>query len=151
MSKNWRASDRVLQIQKSAIHEMTRLSKGIKDVAFLSWAKPTSDTPKHIKDGAIKAINEGLVGGYSPNEGIFELRQEIVRKLKRDNNITATPDQIIVTVGAIEGLADAIMAIIDPGDEVILPTPTYSTHIRQVIIASGKPIQIGRASCRERV
>jgi len=142
MSENWRASNRVKQIQKSAIHEMTRLSKEIKDVAFLSWAKPTSDTPKHIKDGAIKAINEGLVGGYSTNAGIPELRQEIVRKLERDNNIHATLDQIIVTVGAIEGLIDAIMAIIDPGDEVILPTPTYSTHIRQVIIASGKPVLV---------
>ncbi len=142
MSNNWRASNRVKQIQKSAIHEMTRLSKEIDDVSFLSWAKPTSDAPKHINDGAIKAINEGLVGGYSTNAGILELRQEIVKKLKRDNNIPATPDQIIVTVGAIEGLMDAIMAIIDPGDEVILPTPTYSTHIRQVIIASGIPVLV---------
>lgn len=78
MNNNCRASNRVMQIQKSAIHEMTRLSKEIKDVAFLSWAKPTSDTPKHIKDGAIKVINENLVGGYSTNAGILELRQEIV-------------------------------------------------------------------------
>ncbi len=65
MKEDWRISDRVLQIQKSAIHEMTRLSKEIEDAAFLSWAKPTSDTPEHIKEAAITAIKKGLVGGYS--------------------------------------------------------------------------------------
>ena len=135
-------SNRVMQIQKSAIHEMTRLSKEIDDVAFLSWAKPTTDTPEHIKEAAISAIKNGLVGGYSPTDGLVELRQEIVRKLKRDNNINADISQLLVTVGAIEGLAAAVMAIIDPGDEVILPTPTYSTHIRQVQIASGKPVLV---------
>jgi aspartate/methionine/tyrosine aminotransferase len=57
--------DRVRQIPKSAIHEMTRLSKAVDDVAFLSWAKPTMDTPAHIKEAAISAIQQGLVGGYS--------------------------------------------------------------------------------------
>lgn len=142
MKENWRFSDRIMQIQKSAIHEMTRLSREMEDVAFLSWAKPTSDTPEHIKNAAIKAIKKGLVGGYSESAGLPELRREIVKKLNRDNNIDATNDQILVTVGAIEGLAAAVMAIIDPGDEVILPTPTYSTHIRQVLIASGKPVLV---------
>ena len=71
-----------------------------------------------------------------------ELREEIVVKLERDNNIEANLSQILITVGAIEGLAAAVMALIDPGDEVILPTPTYSTHIRQVRIASGKPVLV---------
>jgi len=142
MKENWRFSDRIMQIQKSAIHEMTRLSRKMEDVAFLSWARPTSDTPEHIKDAAVKAIKKGLVGGYSESAGLPELRTEIVKKLHRDNNIDATNDQVLVTVGAIEGLAAAVMAIIDPGDEVILPTPTYSTHIRQVLIASGKPVLV---------
>jgi aminotransferase len=142
MNDNWRISDRVMQIQKSAIHEMTRLSKEIKDVAFLSWAKPTSDTPEHIKEAAITAIKNGLVGGYSGTSGLLELREEIVKKLKRDNNVDAGISEILVTVGAIEGLSAAIMALVDPGDEVILPSPTYSTHIRQVIIASGKPVLV---------
>jgi len=129
------ASMRVQQIGKSAIHEMTRLSKEIDDVAFLSWAKPTSGTPGHIDDAAIEAIRSGLAGGYSPSEGLEELRNEIAIKLRRDNHIDATPSQILVTVGAIEGLAAAVMAAIDPGDEVIMPSPTYSTHIRQVRIA----------------
>jgi aminotransferase len=133
-------SNRVIQIPKSAIHEMTRLSKDIKDVAFLSWAKPTSGAPKHIGEAAITAIKDGLVDGYSVSAGLPELRQEIVKKLKRDNSIDATISQIIVTVGAIEGLAVSIMTTIDPGDEVILPSPTYSTHINQVALASGKPV-----------
>ncbi|MCK4352920.1 pyridoxal phosphate-dependent aminotransferase [candidate division WOR-3 bacterium] len=140
--KDLKISNRVMQIQKSAIHEMTRLSKEIEDVAFLSWAKPTSDTPEHIKEGAISAIKNGLVGGYSENAGLLELRKEIVEKLKRDNNIDADVSQILVTVGAIEGLSASVMAFIDPGDEVILPTPTYSTHIRQVMIASGRPVLV---------
>ena len=135
-------SKRVKQIQKSAIHEMTRLSKQYDDVAFLSWAKPTSGTPEHINDAAISAIKKGLVGGYSQNDGLPELREEIVKKLKRDNNIKSNISELLVTVGAIEGLAAAVMATIDPGDEVILPTPTYSTHIRQVELASGKPVLV---------
>jgi aminotransferase len=135
-------SNRVNQIKKSAIHEMTRLSKQYDDVAFLSWAKPTTGTPKHINNAVIEAINKGLTGGYSQSEGLPELREEIVKKLKRDNHIDANISQIIVTVGAIEGLAASVLATIDPGDEVILPTPTYSTHITQVKLASGIPVLI---------
>ena len=140
MKDNMRISNRVMQIKKSAIHEMTSLSKDIDDVAFLSWAKPTSDTPEHIKEGAISAIRDGLVGGYSASSGLLELREEIVKKLKKYNNIDANPSQIIVTVGAVEGLTAAVLAVIDPGDEVIFPSPTYSTHIQEVILASGKPV-----------
>lgn len=142
MDDSGRISNRVLQIQKSAIHEMTRLSKEVKDVAFLSWARPTSDTPEHIKEAAISAIKNGLVGGYSESPGLPELRAEIAKKLMRDNNIDANLSQILVTVGAVEGLSAAIMAVVDPGDEVILPSPTYSTHIQQVVIASGRPVLV---------
>jgi aminotransferase len=142
MRKSPTAANRVAQIGKSAIHEMTRLSKEIEDVAFLSWAKPTSDTPEHIKEAAISAIRDGHVGGYSETPGLPALREEIVKKLLRDNSIKADVSQILVTVGAIEGLAATIMAVVDPGDEVILPSPTYSTHIRQVLLASGKPVLV---------
>ena len=137
-----RIANRVNQIGKSAIHEMTRLSKEIDDVAFLSWAKPTIDTPEHIKEAAILAIRDGRVGGYSESSGLPQLREAIVEKLIRDNHVNAHAGEIIVTVGAIEGLAAAVTAVIDPGDEVILPTPTYSTHIRQVQMASGNPILV---------
>ncbi len=142
MKNDRRISNRVGQIGKSAIHEMTRLSKEVDDVAFLSWAKPTSDTPEHIKEAAINAIKNGSVGGYSENAGLLKLREEIVRKLNRDNKVEANTSQVLVTVGAIEGLSAAVMAVIDPGDEVILPSPTYSTHIRIVAIASGKPVLV---------
>jgi aminotransferase len=135
-----RIANRVGNMSKSAIHEMTRLSKEVDDVAFLSWAKPTSDTPDHIKEAAIAAIRQGRVGGYTENAGLLELREEIVKKLKRDNHVDAEISQVMVTVGAIEGLAAAVMAVVDPGEEVILLTPTYSTHVRQVIMASGKPV-----------
>jgi len=133
-------SKRIQQIPKSAIHEMTRLSKEIDDVAFLSWAKPTSGAPKHIREAAARAIVYGLSDGYSESMGLIELREETAKKLARDNHIKANASQIIVTVGAIEGLAAALLTFVDPGDEVILPSPTYSTHINQVLMASAKPV-----------
>jgi aminotransferase len=145
MGNNLRISNRVRQMGVSAIHKMTRLSKGIDDVAFLSWAKPTSDTPDHIKQAAVQAIDDGLVGGYSPPLGLPALREEIAKKLIRDNHVAASASQILVTVGAIEGLAAAVMTVVDPGDEVIVPSPTYATHIRQVLLASGKPVLVPSA------
>jgi aminotransferase len=142
MSSERLVSRRVSGLARSAIHEMTRLSQEVEDVAFLSWAKPTTDTPTHIREAAVRAIELGLAGGYSPTSGLPALRGAIADKLLRDNGIEADASQIIVTVGAIEGLSAAIMAVVDPGDEVILPTPTYSTHIRQVRLASGEPVLV---------
>lgn len=133
-------SDRVLAMPKSAIHEMTRLSKSVDDVAFLSWAKPTTGTPEHIRQAAIRAITDGKTGGYSEPAGLGELREEIAGKLRRINGIEASADEIVVTIGAIEGLSAAMLAVVNPGDEVIIPVPGYSTHIRQVSMASGTPV-----------
>ena len=135
-------SRRVADIKKSAIHEMTRLSKQHEDVAFLSWARPTSGTPGHIRRAAIVALREDMAGGYSETAGMLPLRKEIARKLKAENDIDAEPSNIIVTVGAVEGLSAAVMAVVDPGDEVILPDPTYSTHIQMVQLASGRPVMV---------
>ena|SRR6056297_636971 len=135
-------SERALNIPKSAIHEMTRLSKQVDDVAFLSWAKPTSDTPSHIKDAAVKAIQDGKTAGYSETTGLYELREAIAKKLKSINGINATSDEVLVTIGAIEGLSAAILATVNPGEEVIIPVPGYSTHIRQVEIAGGIPVLV---------
>ncbi|MBN1675164.1 MAG: pyridoxal phosphate-dependent aminotransferase [Kiritimatiellae bacterium] len=133
-------SHRVSQIPKSAIHEMTRLSAALDDVAFLSWAKPTSGTPDHINEAAIRAIQDGRTGGYSEPAGLLGLREKIAEKLNTFNGIQASAEEIVVTVGAIEGLSAAVMAAIDPGDEVIIPVPGYSTHIQQVLLASGQPV-----------
>ena len=140
MTQTARVSQRVSSIPPSAIHQMTRLSKEVEDVAFLSWAKPTADTPEHIKEAAIAAIRDGLVGGYSETAGLPALREAVAEKLKRDNHIGASSAEVLVTVGAIEGLTAVVFALVDPGDEVILPSPTYSTHIRQVRMASGTPV-----------
>jgi len=140
MSRLHGPSKRVTGIPPSAIHAMTALSKTVEEVAFLSWAKPTSTAPDHIHEAAAAAIVDGRADGYSETKGLQELREEIVKKLKRDNGIEADADEIIVTVGAIEGLSAALMTAIDPGDEVILPSPTYSTHINQVQLASGVPV-----------
>jgi len=133
-------SKRAGDIPVSAIHEMTRLSATLSDVAFLSWARPEGDTPEFINNAAIEAIKKNLVSAYSPVPGLLELREAIAEKLKKDNDIEATPAEILITVGAIEGLFAAVMAVIDPGDEVLLPSPNYSTHTIQVKMASGVPV-----------
>jgi len=133
-------SKRVSAIPPSAIHRMTALSKEIDDVAFLSWAKPTAAAPEHVRLAAAEAISRGLTDGYSETRGLPSLREAIAAKLRRVNGIQATRDEVIATVGAIEGLSAAVMAVVDPGDEVILPSPTYSTHVNQVRLASGTPV-----------
>ena len=133
-------SERVGNIAPSAIHMMTSLSKSYDDVAFLSWARPTGGSPAHIRAAAMKAISDGLVDGYTESSGLPALRDAICGKLDSCNGIRAEPDEVIVTVGAIEGLAAAVMAVVDPGNEVLLPSPTYSTHVRQVRIASAIPV-----------
>lgn len=134
------ASARVANLPLSAIHEMTRLSKTVDDVAFFSWAKPTSPAPEHIHEAVIEKIASGAADGYSQSSGLLELREEIAKKLSDYNGIDAKPSEIIVTIGAIEGLQAAVLAAAEPGDEVILPSPTYSTHITQVEIAGAKPV-----------
>ncbi len=133
-------SKRVSDIETSVIHEMSRLAGMVDDPAMLSWAKPTTGTPGHIDEGAIEAIQKGLTSGYSTSQGLPVLREAIVEKLKRDNNIEADVSEIIVTVGAIEGLSAAVMALVDPGDEVLTPSPNYSTHIQQIQLANGVPV-----------
>ena len=135
-------SSRVWNIPSSSIHEMTHLAAQVPDPAFLSWARPTSGTPEHINKAACDAIQKGLTSGYSPSSGLPELREAITEKLKRDNNIDSDISEVVVTVGAIEGLSSAVMTLIDPGDEVLLPSPNYSTHAQQVVLASGKPVYV---------
>ncbi len=133
-------SRRVGEMPVSAIHEMTRLAAGLSGVVSLSWARPEGDTPQHISEAAIRAIRDNLVSAYSPVPGLPELREAIAEKLRRDNGIEATAAEVLVTVGAIEGLFAAVLAVVDPGDEVIMPSPTYSTHAVQVRMASGVPV-----------
>jgi aminotransferase len=135
-------SNRVGRIPPSAIHEMTRLSMQVEDPVSLSWARPAAGTPEHINEAACRAVERGLVSGYSASIGLPELRGAIVEKLKKDNSIQADPSEVLVTVGAIEGLSAAVMALLDPGDEVLIPSPNYSTHAQQVALASAVPVYV---------
>jgi aspartate aminotransferase len=111
------------------------------DVIDLSLGEPDFDTPQHIKDAAIKAINDNW-SHYTPVAGFLDLREAVCTKLKRDNNLDYTPDQIITSTGAKQSLANALLALVDEGDEVIIPTPYWVTYSELVKIARGKVVEI---------
>ncbi len=111
-------------------------AKGI-DIIDLSLGEPDFFTPKHICDAATKAMEEGYTK-YTPVVGYPELRDAICEKLKRDNGLNYTPDQIIVSTGAKQSLANIILSLIDPGDEVIIPTPYWVTYSALVELAEGQ-------------
>jgi aspartate aminotransferase len=109
------------------------------DVVDLSLGEPDFDTPEHIKDAAKKAIDENW-SHYTPVAGYIELREAICNKLKRDNNLTYTPDQVVVSTGAKHSIANAVLSIVDPGDEVIIPTPYWVTYSEIVRLLQGKVV-----------
>jgi aspartate aminotransferase len=111
------------------------------DVIDLSLGEPDFDTPQHIKDAAIKAINDNW-SHYTPVAGFLDLREAVCTKLKRDNNLDYTPEQIITSTGAKQSLANALLALVDEGDEVIIPTPYWVTYSELVKIARGKVVEI---------
>jgi aspartate aminotransferase len=111
------------------------------DVIDLSLGEPDFDTPQHIKDAAIKAINDNW-SHYTPVAGFLDLREAVCSKLKRDNNLDYKPEQIVTSTGAKQSLANAILALVDDGDEVIIPTPYWVTYSELVKIARGKVVEI---------
>jgi aspartate aminotransferase len=111
------------------------------DIIDLSLGEPDFDTPQHIKDAAIKAINENW-SHYTPVAGFADLREAVCTKLKRDNNLEYKPENIITSTGAKQSLANAIYAVVDNGDEVIIPTPYWVTYSELVKMAGGKVIEI---------
>lgn len=111
------------------------------DIIDLSLGEPDFDTPQHIKDAAIQAINDNW-SHYTPVPGFLDLREAVCTKLKRDNNLNYTPDQIVTSTGAKQSLANAILALVDEGDEVIIPTPYWVTYSELVKIARGKVVEI---------
>lgn len=111
------------------------------DVIDLSLGEPDFDTPQHIKDAAVQAIHDNW-SHYTPVAGFLDLREAVCTKLKRDNNLHYTPDQIVVSTGAKQSLANAILAVVDEGDEVIIPTPYWVTYSELVKIARGKVVQV---------
>lgn len=111
------------------------------DVIDLSLGEPDFDTPKHIKDAAVKAIHDNW-SHYTPVPGFLDLREAVCTKLKRDNNLDYKPENIVVSTGAKQSLAMAILALVDDEEEVIIPTPYWVTYSELVKIARGKVVEI---------
>ncbi len=111
------------------------------DVIDLSLGEPDFDTPEHIKDAAIKAIQDNF-SHYTPVPGYLDLREAICTKLKRDNNLDYKPENIVVSTGAKQSLANTILSLVDENDEVIIPTPYWVTYSELVKIARGRVVEI---------
>jgi aspartate aminotransferase len=109
------------------------------DIIDLSLGEPDFDTPQHIKDAAKKAIDDNW-SHYPPVAGYPELREAVCTKFKRDNNLDYKAENIVVSTGAKQSLANAILAVVDQGDEVIIPAPFWVTYSELVKIAGGLPI-----------
>jgi aspartate aminotransferase len=125
--------------------KMAKLSRELRsqgvDVIDLSVGEPDFDTPQHIKDAAKKAIDDNW-SHYTPVPGYLDLRQAICEKLKRDNNLDYKLDQIVASTGAKQSLANTLLALVDDGDEVIIPTPYWVTYSELVKIARGKVVEV---------
>jgi aspartate aminotransferase len=115
-------------------------AKGI-DVIDLSLGEPDFDTPEHIKQAAKKAIDDNW-SHYTPVAGYPDLREAVCTKLKRDNNLSYQPENIVVSTGAKQSLANTILALVDKDEEVIIPTPYWVTYSELVKLAGGKVVEI---------
>ncbi|ADF51286.1 pyridoxal phosphate-dependent aminotransferase [Zunongwangia profunda] len=112
-----------------------------KDIIGLSLGEPDFNTPDFIKDAAIQAINDNY-NSYSPVDGYVELKDAIITKFKRDNNLTYTHPQIVVSTGAKQSLANVALAMLNAGDEVILPCPYWVSYAEIVKLAEGVPVEV---------
>lgn len=111
------------------------------DVAGFGAGEPDFDTPQNIKEAAIRAIEAGCTK-YTPASGTLELKKAVCAKFFRDNGLTYTPDQIVISNGAKHSLVNIFMAICDPGDEVIIPSPYWVSYPEMVKIADGVPVAL---------
>jgi aspartate aminotransferase len=115
-------------------------SQGI-DIIDLSLGEPDFDTPEHIKEAARKAVTDNY-SHYTPVAGYLDLREAICTKLKRDNNLDYKQENIVVSTGAKQSIANLVMATVDIGDEVIIPTPYWVTYSEIVKLCEGAPVMI---------
>ncbi|MEO5563766.1 MAG: pyridoxal phosphate-dependent aminotransferase [Chitinophagaceae bacterium] len=111
------------------------------DVIDLSLGEPDFDTPEHIKEAGVKAIHDNW-SHYTPVSGFLDLREAVCTKLKRDNNLDYKPENIVVSTGAKQSLANLILALVDENDEVLIPTPYWVTYSELVKIARGRVVEI---------
>ncbi|MBI2258099.1 MAG: pyridoxal phosphate-dependent aminotransferase [Flavobacteriia bacterium] len=138
-------SKRLEIMEESATLAMSRLSRELKqqgkDVISLSLGEPDFKTPEFIKQAAIQAINDNYTS-YTPVPGYDELREAIANKFNRDNGLPYSKNNIVVSTGAKQSLANVVLSIVNPGDEVIVPAPYWVSYLEIVKLAEGKPVVI---------
>ena len=138
-------SDRINKISESQTIAMARKSRELKangiDIISLSLGEPDFNTPDVIKEAAKKAIDDNF-SYYTHVSGYLELREAICKKFKRDNGLDYSPDEIVVSTGAKQSIANAVLCIVNPGDEVIIPAPFWVSYLEILKLAEGKPVMI---------
>ena len=138
-------SDRILNMSTSATLAMAAKTRELKaegkDIIGLSLGEPDFNTPDFIKDAAIQAINDNY-NSYSPVDGYVELKEAVITKFKRDNNLTYTLPQIVVSTGAKQSLANIAAVMLNKGDEVILPCPYWVSYSDIVKLSEGVPVEV---------
>ena len=138
-------SRRVTSLAESQTIGMSKLSrelsaKGI-DIVNLSLGEPDFVTPQHIREAAKKAIDDGYTF-YAPISGYAELRKAVSAKFKRENNLDYNPDQVVISTGAKQSIANVVLCLVNPGDEVIIPLPYWVSYIEIVKLAEGVTVPI---------
>ncbi|WP_407404146.1 pyridoxal phosphate-dependent aminotransferase [Sodaliphilus sp.] len=138
-------SDRIQALAPSATLAMSQKSNELKaqgvDVINLSVGEPDFNTPDHVKQAAHEAIDANF-SFYTPVPGYMSLRQAVCAKLKNENGLDFTPDQIVVGNGAKHALCNVIMALVNPGDEVVIPTPAWVSYVQMVNLAGGENVLV---------
>ena len=138
-------SSNLLRFNEPETLKMAKLGRELRaqgiDVVDLSVGEPDFNTPEHIKEAAKKAIDENW-SHYTPVPGYLELREAICRKLLRDNNLTYTPQQIVVSTGAKQSIANVMLSILDDNDEIIIPTPYWVSYSEIARFGRGKVVFI---------
>ncbi len=138
-------SDRILNMATSATLAMAAKARELrgegKDIIGLSLGEPDFNTPDFIKEAAIQAINDNY-NSYSPVDGYADLKDAIITKFKRDNNLTYTPSQVVVSTGAKQSLFNVAGVMINDGDEVILPCPYWVSYADIVKLFGGVPVEV---------
>ena len=136
-------SKRLMEMEESATIAMSRKSRELKgegkDIISLSLGEPDFFTPQFIKDAASKAMEDNFTM-YTPVEGYDDLRESISLKFKRDNGLNYAKDQIVVSTGAKQSIANVVLSLIGPGDEVIVPAPYWVSYLEIVKVAEGKSV-----------
>lgn len=138
-------SDRILNMSTSATLAMAAKARELraegKDIIGLSLGEPDFHTPDYIKEAAIQAINDNY-SSYTPVDGYVELKDAIITKFKRDNNLIYSHNQIVVSTGAKQALANLAAVLINKGDEVILPCPYWVSYADLVKLNDGIPVEV---------